>query len=143
MQSIWLLKAHQNLPGYKIKGGGGGGRYTFRVHTGLYKSPLLKSAVTFIYSGFNVTFNTVQVMLRWVVLWAVETSTCIQLVKVLYYKLLTIGKKLPSFPHRAWGLNHRLEMGSECYHCATLALHTVTLKSDKQFNICYQLTNTV
>ena len=31
----------------------------------------------------------------------------IQLVKVLYYKLPTIGKQLPTFPHRVWGLNHR------------------------------------
>ena len=31
----------------------------------------------------------------------------IQLVKVLYCKLPTIGKKLPSFPHRVRGLNHR------------------------------------
>ena len=31
----------------------------------------------------------------------------IQLVKVLYCKLLMIGKKLPSFPHRVRGLNTR------------------------------------
>ena len=31
---------------------------------------------------------------------------CIELVKVLYCKLLTIGEQLPTFPHRVWGLNH-------------------------------------
>ena len=30
-----------------------------------------------------------------------------ELVKVVYCKLLTISKKLSSFPHRIWGLNHR------------------------------------
>ena len=30
----------------------------------------------------------------------------IQLVKVLYCKLLPIGKQLPAFPHKVWGLNH-------------------------------------
>ena len=29
----------------------------------------------------------------------------IQLVKVLYCKLLTIGKQLQTFPHKVWGLN--------------------------------------
>ena len=29
----------------------------------------------------------------------------IQLVTVLYCKLLTIGKQLPTFPHKVWGLN--------------------------------------
>ena len=31
----------------------------------------------------------------------------IQLAKVLYCKLLTIGKKLPYFSHRVWDLNRR------------------------------------
>ena len=31
----------------------------------------------------------------------------IQLVKVLYCKLPTIGKQLPTFPHKVWGLNSR------------------------------------
>ena len=31
----------------------------------------------------------------------------IQLVKVLYYKLPTIGKQLPTFPHKVQGLNRR------------------------------------
>ena len=31
----------------------------------------------------------------------------IQLVKILYCKLQTIGKQLQSFPHKVWGLNHR------------------------------------
>ena len=31
----------------------------------------------------------------------------IQLVKVLYCKLPTIGKQLPTFPHKVWGLNRR------------------------------------
>ena len=31
----------------------------------------------------------------------------IQLVKVLYFKLLTNGKKLPTFPHMVQGLDYR------------------------------------
>ena len=31
----------------------------------------------------------------------------IQLVKVLYCKLPTIGKPQPTFPHKDWGLNRR------------------------------------
>ena len=31
----------------------------------------------------------------------------IQLVKVMYSKLLMIGKQLSTFPHKVWGLNHR------------------------------------
>ena len=31
----------------------------------------------------------------------------IQLVKVLYYKLPTIGKQLPTFPHKVRGLNRQ------------------------------------
>ena len=34
-------------------------------------------------------------------------NQCIQLVKVLFCKLSTIGKKLPSFPHMGSALNHR------------------------------------
>ena len=33
----------------------------------------------------------------------------IQLVKVLYCKLLTYGKPLQNFPHRVWGLNRRTQ----------------------------------
>ena len=33
----------------------------------------------------------------------------VHLVKVLYSKLLTISKQLPTFPHRVQGLNHRLQ----------------------------------
>ena len=50
----------------------------------------------------------------------------IQLVKVLYCKLLTISKQIATFPHkvRAGG---KFEppisgVGGECYHCATMAL---------------------
>ena len=39
----------------------------------------------------------------------------IQLVKVLYCKLLTIGKQLLAFPHKVWGLNPLTsEVGGEC-----------------------------
>ena len=31
----------------------------------------------------------------------------IQFIKVLYCKLLTIDKQLPTFPHKVWGLNHQ------------------------------------
>ena len=47
----------------------------------------------------------------------------IQLVKVLNCKLLTIGKKLPSFPHKDRGLNCQSQRweASVCYHCASVA----------------------
>ena len=34
-------------------------------------------------------------------------NQCKQLIEVLYCNLPTIGKKLPTFPHRAQGLNFR------------------------------------
>ena len=36
------------------------------------------------------------------------------MVKVLYCKLPTIGKELPTFPHKDWGLNRRPQVGVEC-----------------------------
>ena len=39
----------------------------------------------------------------------------IQVVKILHYKLLGIGKKLPAFPHRVQGLKAPTsEMQGEC-----------------------------
>ena len=32
-----------------------------------------------------------------------------QYIKVLYCELLTIGKQLPTFPHKVQGLNHRTQ----------------------------------
>ena len=55
-----------------------------------------------------------------VILWTEETS---MLVKVLYCKLLTIGKEPSTFPHSVQGLNHqpqRWEAIKVCYHCATV-----------------------
>ena len=81
-------------------------------------------SILFIYLGFNVAFNTVEVISRWVVLWAAETSTY-RLVKVLYCKLLTAGKQLSSFPHRVWGLNCRPQRweasGLPLRHCDLLS----------------------
>ena len=54
----------------------------------------------FIYLGFHVAFNTVQVISRRVVGRAEETST-IQFIRVLYCKLPTNGKQLPAFPLEA------------------------------------------
>ena len=31
----------------------------------------------------------------------------IELVKVLYFKLVTIDKQRPAFPHKVWGLNRQ------------------------------------
>ena len=53
-----------------------------------------RTVYVFIYLEFYVAFNTVQVILPWVV----GRNQYIQLVKVLYYKLLTNGKQLPAFP---------------------------------------------
>ena len=58
------------------------------------------------YLSFNVTFNTVQIISGQVVLKG-RGNQYIELVKILYYKLLAIGKKLPLFPHRVRGLNHQ------------------------------------
>ena len=39
----------------------------------------------------------------------------IQLVKVLYCKLPTIGKQLPTFPHKVWGIELLTsEVGGQC-----------------------------
>ena len=43
------------------------------------------------FGGLNVAFNTVEVILRWLV------------IKALNCKLLTIGKLLPTFPHTVLG----------------------------------------
>ena len=76
----------------------------------------------FIYLGFYVTFNTVQVISRRVVGRAEKTSTC-SLYGVLYCKLPTNGKQLPAFPLEAVresnpGLRGRRR---KCYHSATVA----------------------
>ena len=60
----------------------------------------------FIYLGFYVAFNTVQVISRRVVLWAEETVHTVG-VKVLYCKLPTNGQQLPIFPHKVRGLNRQ------------------------------------
>ena len=54
----------------------------------------------FIYSGFYIAFNTVQVILRRVVGRAEETST-FSSPGFLYCKLPTNGKQLPAFPLEA------------------------------------------
>ena len=58
----------------------------------------------FIYWGFYVAFNTVQVISQWVVLWAEETSTY-SWSRFCTVNLLTIGTQPPTFPHRVRGLN--------------------------------------
>ena len=72
----------------------------------------------FIYMGFNVAFIAVYVISQRVVLWAEETSTY-SWVKVLYCKLPTVGKQLPTFPHKVWGLNHRPQR----WEASVLPLH--------------------
>ena len=54
----------------------------------------------FIYLGFDIAFNTVQVISQWVVGRAEETSTYM-FVRVLYCKLPTNSKQLPAFPFEA------------------------------------------
>ena len=44
----------------------------------------------------------------------------LQLVKILYYKLLTIGKQLPTFSHRVLSLNHTHQ---SCYVCVLQLPH--------------------
>ena len=54
--------------------------------------------------GFYIAFNTVQVISRWVVLWAEETSIYVHQGSVLQ---TAIRKQLTTFPHKVWGLNCR------------------------------------
>ena len=50
----------------------------------------------------------------------------IQLVKILYSKLMIISKQLPPFSHKVWGLNGRPERWEESVlplaHCSPLFL---------------------
>ena len=62
--------------------------------------PVSMSVPAFSYLGFDVAFNTVQVISRRVVGRAEKTST-IQFVRVLYCKLPTNSKQLPAFPLEA------------------------------------------
>ena len=80
------------------------------------RSVICQVQIIFIYLGFDVTFNTVQVISQRVVLWA-EKNQYIQLVKVQNYKLPTIGKHLSTFPHKVTGLNHGPQRWKVCYHC--------------------------
>ena len=70
---------------------------------------------SFIYLGFYVAFNTVQVISRRVVGRAEEASTY----RVLYCKLPTSGKQLPAFPLTA--MTGSRGGRRECYHSATVA----------------------
>ena len=65
-----------------------------------YQCDLLAYLCGFIYLGFYITFNTVQVILRRVVGRA-EENQYIQFVRVLYCKLPTNGKQLLPFPLEA------------------------------------------
>ena len=78
----------------------------------------------FIYLGFYVAFNTVQVIS--VISsgsWKGTGNQYIQFVRVLYCKLLTNGKHLPAFPLEAMmGSNPGLRGGrQEGYHSSTVA----------------------
>ena len=75
----------------------------------------------FIYLRFYVAFNTVQ-FISTTDSFVGNGNQYILLVMVLYCKLPTIGKQLPTFPHRVRGLNPNLRVGRQvCYHCATVA----------------------
>ena len=77
----------------------------------------------FIYVEFYIGFNTVQVISRWVVLWAEETST---------HSFFA----LPTFPHKVQGLNRqpqRWETG-----VATEATLSVTLDFSSDLKILPQ-----
>ena len=58
----------------------------------------------------------------------------IQLIKVLFCKLLTICKKLPTFSHGVWGLNYRPQRREESllqlrHHDMSACLHRMHLGS--------------
>ena len=64
---------------------------------------------------FYVTFKTVQVMSRSVVLWAEETSAYSW---SRFCKLPTIRNKLQTFTHKVWGLNrHPQRCGASVPWC--------------------------
>ena len=48
--------------------------------------------------------------------WKGRGNQYIQLVKVLYCKLLTNGKQLPAFPLEVGNRTPTSEVGGECYH---------------------------
>ena len=93
-----------------------------------------------------LTFNTVQLISRRGSFEG-RGKQCIQLVKVLYCKLPTIGKQLPTFPHNVWGLNPRPRKWEEnvlslCHHgrcfnwiCLYFCAHTSKAIHDLPTNI--------
>ena len=103
----------------------------------------------FIYLGFYVAFNTVQVISRRVVGRAEETMQYIEFTRVLYCKLPTNGKQLPAFPHKAlmgieprpqrWEArvlplcHHGLKLGSIHWCCKLLIVNCYICL---QFYIC-------
>ena len=75
--------------------------------TVFFKTLHLNQALqVFIYLGFNIAFNTCtgHTMMGSFV---GRGNQYIQSVKVLYCKRPTIGKQLPTFRHKIWGLNRR------------------------------------
>ena len=64
----------------------------------------------FIYLGFYVPFNTVQVISQWVV-GRGRGNQYIQFVRVLYCKLPTNGKQLPAFPLEAVPGSFKVKQG--------------------------------
>ena len=71
------------------------------LHDNKSNISVIKHIHLFIYLGFYIAFNTVQVISRRVVRRAEETSTYSSVYSVLYCKLPTNGKQLPAFPLEA------------------------------------------
>ena len=69
------------------------------------------SLCKFIYLGFYIAFNTIQVGHITTGSWEGRGNQCIQLVKFLYCKLPTNGKQLPAFPLEAWNRTPISEVG--------------------------------
>ena len=67
----------------------------------------------------------------------------IQLVKVLYCKLVVIGKKNTNFPTYGPGFTLQNSDGRQvCYHCATVAPHPQTCRTRKDL-LCRCSTGTI
>ena len=78
--------------------------------------------ILFIYLGFYVAFNTVQVISRWVVGRAEETSTYSSLGLCTVNCRPTASNYQLSHLRPSWGSNPGLRGGRrECYHSATMA----------------------
>ena len=103
---------------------------TYKILSGLFNARWeIHTAAVVLFILVLISLSTPLVMSLWAVLWAEETNT-IQLVKVLYYKLPTMGKQLPTLPHRVRCLKCRCQRWEasvlQLHHCGAPKLKSKT-----------------